>query len=38
MISERGKLMQRKCKARHDCVEKIIHWELFKKLKFDHTK
>ena len=24
-------------KTRLDWVEKIIHWELYKKLKFDHT-
>ena len=24
-------------KTRHDWVEKVIHWELCKKLKFDHT-
>ena len=22
---------------RHDCIEKVIHWELCKKYKFDHT-
>ena len=24
-------------KSRHDCVGKVIQWELCKKLKFDHT-
>ena len=24
-------------KTRHDWVGKVIHWELFKKFKFDHT-
>ena len=24
-------------KTRHDWVGKVIHWELYKKLKFDHT-
>ena len=23
--------------TRHDWVGKVIHWELYKKLKFDHT-
>ena len=25
------------CKTRHDWVGKVIHWELSKKLKYDHT-
>ena len=29
--------MQKEYKTRHDWVEKVIHWELCKKLKFDHT-
>ena len=29
--------MQRKCKTRHDWVGKVIHSELCKKLKFEHT-
>ena len=37
IISERSKLAQKKHKARHDWVGKMIHWELYKKLKFDHT-
>ena len=24
-------------KARHDCVGQVIHWEMCKKVKFDHT-
>ena len=24
-------------KTRHDCMDKVINWELCKKLKFDHT-
>ena len=37
IISECSKLAQRKYKARHDCVGKVIHWEMCKKFKFDHT-
>ena len=37
IISECGKLAQRECKARHDWVGKVIHWEICKKLKFHHT-
>ena len=29
---------QREYKARHDWVGKVIHWEMCKKFKFDHTK
>ena len=32
-----SKLAQREYKARHDWVDKVIHWEMCKKLKFDHT-
>ena len=35
--SERSKLAQREYKTRHDLVGKVIHWDLRKKLKFDHT-
>ena len=35
-ISECGKLAQ-KYKARHNWVGKVIHWEMCKKFKFDHT-
>ena len=37
MISERSKLAQREYKTRHDWVGKVIHWEMCKKFKFDHT-
>ena len=29
-------LAQRKYKARHDWIGKVIHWEMCKKFKFDH--
>ena len=32
-----SKLAQKEYKARHDLVGKVIHWEMYKKLKFDHT-
>ena len=38
MISECSKLVQKEYKTRHDWVGKVIHWELCKKLKFDHAK
>ena len=37
IITECGKLVQKEYKTRHDCVCKTIHWELFKKFKFDYT-
>ena len=37
IISKCSKLAQKEYKTRHDWVEKVIHWELCKKLKFDHT-
>ena len=37
IISECSKLAQREYKARHDWVGKVIHWEMCKKCKFDHT-
>ena len=37
IISECSKLAQKECKTRHDWVGKVIHWEMCKKLKFDHT-
>ena len=37
MISECSKLEQKENKTRHDRVGKVIHWEMFKKFKFDHT-
>ena len=36
-ISECSKLVQKEYKTRHDWVEKVIHWELCKKLNFDLT-
>ena len=38
IISECGKLALREGKTRHDYVGKGIHWEPFKKLKFDYKK
>ena len=37
MISECSKLAQKVYKTRHDWVGTVIHWEMCKKLKFDHT-
>ena len=37
IISECSKLVQREYKARDDWVGKVIHWEMCKKFKFDHT-
>ena len=37
IISECSKLAQKEYKARHDWVGKVIHWEMCKKFKFDHT-
>ena len=37
IISQCGKLVQTEYKSRHDWVGKVIHWELYKKLKFDQT-
>ena len=37
IISECSKLAQKEYKSRHDLVGKVIHWELCKNLKFDHT-
>ena len=37
IIRECSKLAQRKYKARHDWVGKVIHWEMCKKFQFDHT-
>ena len=36
-ISECNKLPEKQLMTRHDWVGKVIHWELCKKLKFDHT-
>ena len=37
IISECRKLAQKEYKTRHGSVGTVIHWELCKKLKFDHT-
>ena len=37
IISECSKLAQKEYKAGHDWVGKVIHWEMCKKFKFDHT-
>ena len=38
IISECSKLELKEYKTRHDWVGKVIHWEMCKKFKFDHTK
>ena len=35
--NECSKLAQKEYKVRYDWVGKVIHWEMCKKLKFDHT-
>ena len=37
IISECSKLTPKEYKIRHDLVGRVIHWELFKKFKFDYT-
>ena len=37
IISECSKSAQREYKVRHDWAGKVIHWEMCKKFKFDHT-
>ena len=37
IISECSKLALKEYKTRHDWVGKVIHWEMCKKFKFDHT-
>ena len=37
IISKCSKLAQNEYKTRHDWVGKVIHWEMCKKFKFDHT-
>ena len=37
IISECSKLAHKECNARHDWMGKVIHWEMCKKLKFDHA-
>ena len=37
IISECSKLAQKEYKTTYDWVGKVIHWEMYKKFKFDHT-
>ena len=37
IISKYSKLAQREYKTRHNWVGKVIHWEMCKGFKFDHT-
>ena len=37
IISECSKLAQREYKTRHDWVGKVIHWEMSKEFKFNHS-
>ena len=37
IISQCSKLAKKENKTRHGWVGRVIHWELWKKLKFDHT-
>ena len=37
VISECSKLAQKEYKTRHDWLGEVIHWEMSKKLKYDHT-
>ena len=37
IISECSKLAHREYKTRHDCVSKVVYWEMSKKFRFDHT-
>ena len=37
IVSECSKLAPKDYKARFDWVDKVIHWELWKRLNFDHT-
>ena len=37
MINECSKLAQKEYKTRHNWVGQVIHWEMSKKFKFDHT-
>ena len=36
IICEYSKLVQKEFSTRHDWVGKVVHWELWKKLEFDH--
>ena len=37
IIRECSKLAQKEYKTRHNWVGEVIHWEIFKKFKIDHT-
>ena len=37
IINNCRKLAQKEYKTRYDWLGKVIHWELWKKLKIDHT-
>ena len=37
IISECSRLAQKEYKTKHNWVGKMVHWDLCKKLKFDHT-
>ena len=37
ILSECSKLAQKEYKARHDLVDKVIHWEMCSKFKFNHA-
>ena len=37
IVSECSKVPQNEYKTKHEWVGRVIHWELCKKLKFDHT-
>ena len=37
ILSECSKFAQKEYNTRHDCLCEVNHWELCKKLKFDHT-
>ena len=37
IISECSNFAQKEYKARHDWIGKVIHWEICKKFKFNHT-
>ena len=38
ITSESSKLAQKEYKTRHDWVGNVIHWEMCKKFKFEHSK
>ena len=37
IISECSKLAQKEYNNRHGLIDNVIHWEMCKKFKFDHT-